>query len=63
VSLALAVAPILLAAARVVPSAVRLGTRADPPERQSALARSVFRGHVFCAAAIAGLLIVQLASA
>jgi hypothetical protein len=63
VSLALAVAPIALAGARVVPSAVRLGTRADPPERQSALARAIFRGHVFCAAGIAGLLALQLAFA
>jgi hypothetical protein len=63
VSLALAVAPIALAGARVVPSAVRLGTRADPPERQSALARAIFRGHVFCAAGIAALLAVQLAFA
>jgi hypothetical protein len=63
VSLALALPPIALAGGRVVPRAVRLGTRADPPERQSALARSIFRGHVFCATAIAGLLVVQLAFA
>ena len=39
-SLALAAVPIALAGARTVPGAVRLGTRADPPERQSELARS-----------------------
>src|SRR5207244_10337876 len=37
-SLALAIPPIWLAAARVVPSAVRLGARVDPAERQSELA-------------------------
>ena len=61
ISLALAVPPIVLAGARIVPRAVRLGTRADAAEYQSALARSIFRGHVLCAAAIAALLVVQLA--
>jgi hypothetical protein len=61
VSLALAIPPITLAAARIVPSAVRLGARTDPLERQSELARSIFRGHVFSAAAIAALITVQLA--
>ena len=60
-SLALAVAPVTLAAARIVPRAVRLGARADPLARQSELARSIFRGHVFSAAAIAALVTVQLA--
>jgi hypothetical protein len=62
-SLAIAVAAITLAGARIVPRAVRLGARADPPARQSALARSIFREHVACAVAIAGLLAVQLAFA
>lgn len=60
-SLALALAPISLAGARTVPSAVRLGTRRDEPARQSALARSICRDHVFCAGAIAALLVLQLA--
>jgi hypothetical protein len=60
VSLALAAAPIALAGARIVPDAVRLGARVDPPERQSALARSIFHGHVLCAAGIAAMLAVQL---
>jgi hypothetical protein len=59
-SLALAVPPIALAGARTVPSAVRLGTRRDPTQRQSALARSIFRDHLFCAAAMAALLVLQL---
>jgi hypothetical protein len=60
VSLALAVPAIVLAGAQIVPSAVRLGMRRGTPERQSALARSIFHGHVFCLAAMAGVLIVQL---
>jgi hypothetical protein len=62
-SLAIAVVPITLAGARIVPRAVRLGSRLDSAERQSVLARSIFRGHVLCVGAIAGLLVVQLAFA
>jgi hypothetical protein len=60
-SLVAAVAPIALAGIRTVPSAVRLGARRDPTERQSALARSICRQHIFCAIAIAALLVLQLA--
>ncbi len=60
-SLALAGAPIALAGTRIVPRAVRLGARVDPAGRQSALARSIFRGHLLCAVAIAALLVLQLA--
>lgn len=59
-SLALAVAPIVLAGAHTVPNAARLGTRRDPTLRQSELARSVYHEHVFCATAIAALLVLQL---
>jgi hypothetical protein len=59
-SLGLALPPILLAGLGIVPRAVRLGARVDPLERQSRLARSIFRGHLFCAAAIAALLALQL---
>jgi ER membrane protein SH3 len=59
-SLALALPAIALAGARIVPSAVRLGMRAQTPEHQSALARSIFRGHVLCLAGMVGVLIVQL---
>jgi hypothetical protein len=62
VSLGLAGAPILLAGGHTVPSAVRLGTRRDPAERQAQLARVVFRDHVLCAASITALLVVQLAA-
>jgi hypothetical protein len=60
VSLALTGAAILLAAAHTVPSAVRLGARSDPTERQSRLARSILRDHLLCIAAIAAVLLVQL---
>lgn len=63
VSLGLALPPIVLAGARTVPRAVRLGARADTRARQSALARSILREHVACAVAIAGMLAVQLAFA
>jgi hypothetical protein len=62
-SLALAAAPIALAGGRIVPMAVRLGRRADAPERQSHLAREIFRGHVMCAASILTLLVLQLSFA
>ena len=40
-SLALAAPSILLAATRTLPSAIRLGSRQDSVERQTALARSI----------------------
>jgi hypothetical protein len=62
-SLVLAGSAVLLAAAVTVPSAVRLGSRADRADVQSRLARSILRDHVLCAAAIAGVLTIQLAYA
>src|SRR5205823_575228 len=59
-SLGLAGAAIATAAARTVPAAVRLGARRDPPAVQSRLARSIFRDHLLCLAAIAGVLVIQL---
>jgi hypothetical protein len=61
-SLVLAAVPILLAGAHTVPSAVRLGSRRDAIDRQSALARSILRDHLLCVTAIAALLALQLAS-
>jgi hypothetical protein len=60
VSLALAGSAVGLAAARTVPTAVRLGTRRDPAGTQSALARRVLAEHVFCFVAIACLIGLQL---
>ncbi|HEY1522243.1 MAG TPA: hypothetical protein VGF70_04450 [Solirubrobacteraceae bacterium] len=62
VSLVLAGAPILLAGAHTVPSAIRLGSRRDPAQRQTQLARAIFRDHVLCAISILALLVVQLAA-
>jgi hypothetical protein len=62
-SLALAVAPIALAGAHTVPSAVRLGSRVDAVDGQSRLARSICRDHLVCLALVAALLAVQLAFA
>jgi hypothetical protein len=62
-SLALAAPPIALAALRIVPSAVALGSRTDPPQRQSELAREIFRTHVASAISIAALLVMQLSFA
>jgi hypothetical protein len=62
-SLVLAAAPITLAATHTLPNAVRLGSREDTVERQSALARSVGRDHLLCLASIAALLVLQVASA
>jgi hypothetical protein len=61
VSAAAALTGIGLAATRTVPRAVRLGSRRDPAPAQSTLARSVFRDHLVCLAAITTLLVVQLA--
>jgi hypothetical protein len=62
-SLALALAAIALAGARTVPNAVRLGARGDDSASQSALARSILRDHLRCFAAIAAVLVLQLAFA
>jgi hypothetical protein len=62
-SLALAGSAVGLAAARTVPSAVRLGARTDPVAVQTRLARSIYRDHVLCASAISALLALQLSRA
>ena len=49
-----------LAVAHTFRAAVRLGRRTDPPEGQSALARSILRDHLLCLAAIVALLTIQL---
>src|SRR5882762_6852598 len=59
-SLVLAACPILLAARRTVPHAVRLGSRVDSAEDQSRLARSICRDHIVCASAIATVVAAQL---
>jgi hypothetical protein len=62
-SLLLCLPPIVLALARIFPSAIRLGRRRDDARVQSALARSICRAHLVCLVAIVSLLAVQLAAA
>jgi hypothetical protein len=59
-SLALAGVPMIVAATHTLPSAVRLGSRADSLDAQSSLAHAILRDHVVCLVCIAGLLGVQL---
>ncbi len=59
-SLPLAGFPIGLAARRVVPNAIRLGTRADGTARQTDLARSICRDHLACLFGIGAFVAVQL---
>lgn len=59
-SLLLCGGPILLAAVRVYPNAVRLAARSDAVPQQSALARSICRDHLACLAGIAGFVALQL---
>ena len=60
-SLVLAGSGVGLAGARTVPAAVRLGTRRDDAASQSALARRILAEHLYCFAAIAALIGLQLA--
>ena len=60
-SFALCLAPTALAVARVVPNAVRLGSRRDDPAAQSDLARAICRHHILCLVAIAAFLSNELA--
>ncbi|HVP04989.1 MAG TPA: hypothetical protein VMT90_04855 [Dehalococcoidia bacterium] len=63
VSFAGAVTGIGLAGARIFADARRLGTRADPADVQSSLARRIFRGHLVCLAAMIAVLAAQLIGA
>jgi len=58
-SVLLLVSPIVLAAIRIVPNAVRLGSRVDSIAVQSALARTICRDHVSCLAAVVAFLVLQ----
>jgi hypothetical protein len=54
----LAGVPILLALTRTVPNAARLGSRAGSPADQAALARSICRDHLLCAAGMLAFLVL-----
>ena len=60
IALVLVAAPVALALLRVFPDAVRLGASSDPVPVRSELARTILHGHLFCLAAVAAFLIVQL---
>ena len=62
-SLALMVVPVGLAGRRTVPSAARIGTRADEVEEQSRLARTIFLDHVVCLGCVSAVLVLQLGAA
>jgi len=62
VSLVGAAASIVLALTRVVPDAVRLGQRTDPPAGRSTLARGILRDHLAFLALMVTVLVVQLAA-
>ena len=57
---ALAAGPIALAAVRVFPAAVRLGSAADAFPAQAALARAILRDHLACLVAILGFTGLQV---
>jgi hypothetical protein len=57
----LAGAPVLLALTHTVPNAVRLGSRSGSPADQSALARSIWRDHLVCAACMLTFLVLWVA--
>jgi hypothetical protein len=60
-SAALAGVPMLLALINTVPNAVQLGHRADSPDEQTRLARSICRDHLICAGSMLAFLIVWVA--
>ena len=61
-SLALAVSGIGLAMARTVRNAVRLGGSKEPIQVRTALARSIYRDHLYCLAAMLSTVVLQLAT-
>jgi hypothetical protein len=63
ISLAAAASAIGLARVRTIPNAVRLGRAAGSIEQQSVLARAIYRDHLYCLAAIAVVLVLQLSAA
>ncbi len=59
-ALPLALGPILLAGARTVPSAVRVGGTTTAGPEELALAKRILADHLVCIIGIAGVLVVQL---
>jgi hypothetical protein len=63
ISLTAAVTAIGLARLRTIPNAARLGRAKGSVEAQTSLARAIYRDHLFCIAAIAVVLVLQLSAA
>ena len=63
VSLAAAVSAIGLARIRTIPNAARLGRAKGSVEAQTSLARAIYSDHIYCLAAIAVVLVLQLSAA
>lgn len=61
-AIGLAAGAVGLGLLRVVPNAVRLGSGADPPDRQLALARAICFDHLLCLALMAAFVALMLAS-
>ena len=61
-SFAAALSAVGLAAARVVRNAVRLGAANDIPEIHTQLARTIYRDHLFCLAAMLLVIALQICS-
>jgi len=62
-SLAVALSAVGLAGVRIVPNAKRLGQAADSVEVRTHLARSIYREHLYCVAAMTTVLTLQLVAA
>ena len=63
IALAAAASAIGLARARTIPNAMRLGGAAKSLDVQTRLARAIYRDHLYCLAAIAVVLGLQLSAA
>ena len=63
ISLAAALSAIGLARTRTIPNAARLGRAKGSLESQTTLARAIYRDHIYCIAAIAAVLVLQLSAA
>ena len=63
ISLAAAITAIGLARLRTIPNAARFGRAKGSLEAQTTLARAIYRDHLYCIAAIAIVLVLQLSAA
>jgi len=63
VSLALVLPAVVVAGTHTFPAGARLGARRDPPEEQTAIARSILRDHLAMLPLIVTVLVIQLAFA